>query len=237
VLPERNQTQPGDHNNAAKRAAGEAAAQLVQDGMVVGLGSGTTMQHAVAALGRRKLRIIGVPTSRETEALAMRLGITVTEPANSPIDLALDGADEIETGTLRLIKGHGGALLREKIVAQASRRFVVVADASKLVPRLGVLAPLPVEIERFGHIATAARIAALGGKPTLRSDADAMPVVTDGGNFLLDCAGFAPILDPFTLERSLRAIAGVIGTGLFLLPVEHALIGRDDGSVQVLRPR
>jgi ribose 5-phosphate isomerase A len=223
-------------NDAAKRAAGEAAAALVEDGMVVGLGTGSTMHFAVEALGRRNLRIIGVPTSRETEALAKRLGITVSEPIDRPIDLALDGADEVETGTLRLIKGHGGALLREKIVAEASRRFVVVADVTKVVPRLGVLAPLPVEVEQFGHVATAARIAALGGKPTLRMDANKQPVVTDGGNFLLDCDGFAPILDPFTLERSLRAIAGVIGTGLFLLPVEQALLGGDDGSVRVLRP-
>jgi ribose 5-phosphate isomerase A len=230
-LPEKNQIE------AAKHAAGEAAAALVEDGMVVGLGTGTTMHHAVAALGRRGLRIVGVPTSRQTESLAMQVGITVAEPADVPIDLALDGADEIETGTLRLIKGHGGALLREKIVAEASRRFVVVADASKVVARLGALAPLPVEVERFGHVATARRIAALGGKPKLRSDAGGVPYVTDGGNFLLDCAGFDPILDPFTLERSLRAIAGVIGTGLFLLPVEQAIVGMDDGSVQVLRPR
>jgi ribose 5-phosphate isomerase A len=223
-------------NDAAKRAAGEAAAALVEDGMVVGLGTGSTMHFAVEALGRRNLRIIGVPTSRETEALAKRLGITVSEPIDRPIDLALDGADEVETGTLRLIKGHGGALLREKIVAEASRRFVVVADVTKVVPRLGVLAPLPVEVEQFGHVATAARIAALGGEPTLRMDANKQPVVTDGGNFLLDCDGFAPILDPFTLERSLRAVAGVIGTGLFLLPVEQALLGGDDGSVRVLRP-
>jgi ribose 5-phosphate isomerase A len=224
-------------NDDAKRAAGEAAAALVQDGMVVGLGTGSTMHFAVAALGRRNLRIIGVPTSRDTEALAKQVGISVAEPAEVPIDLALDGADEIETGTLRLIKGHGGALLREKIVAEASRRFVVVADATKVVTRLGGLAPLPVEVERFGHVATARRVAAMGGVPTLRSDPNGAPVVTDGGNFLLDCAGFAPILDPFTLERSLRAIAGVIGTGLFLLPVEQCLIGNDDGSVQVLQPR
>ena len=226
-----------DHAEAAKHAAAEAAAALVQDGMVVGLGSGTTMHHVVAALGRRKLRITGVPTSRETEARARQLGIPVTEPANQTLDLAIDGADEIEISTIRLIKGHGGALLREKIVAEASRRFVIVADGSKLVKRLGGLAPLPVEIERFGHLATASRVAALGCTPKLRTGADAAPVITDGGNYLLDCTGFAPILDPFTLERSLRAIAGVIGTGLFLLPVEQAIVGMDDGRVQVLRPR
>jgi len=226
-----------DPNEAGKHAAGEAAAALVEDGMVVGLGTGTTMHHAVAALGLRKLRIVGVPTSRDTEALARQLGIALSEPGEVPIDLALDGADEVETGTLRLIKGHGGALLREKIVAEASRRFVVVADASKIVTRLGSLAPLPVEVEQFGHVATARRIAELGSKPVLRVGADGKPVLTDGGNFVLDCAGFAPILDPFTLERSLRAIAGVIGTGLFMTAVEQVLVGNDDGSVQVLRPR
>ena len=226
-----------DPNDAAKHAAGEAAAALVQDGMVVGLGTGTTMHHVVAALGRRKLNIVGVPTSRETEAQAMQLGITVTEPAGVPIDLALDGADEVETGTLRLIKGLGGALLREKIVAEASRRFVVVADASKVVSKLGSLAPLPVEVEQFGHVATARRVAALGCEPKLRVHADGSPTVTDGGNYLLDCSGFAPVLDPFTLERSLRAIAGVIGTGLFLLPVEQCLIGDDNGGVRVIKPR
>ena len=226
-----------DPNAAGKHAAGEAAAALVQDGMVVGLGTGTTMHHAVSAIGRRGLRIVGVPTSRDTEALAKTFGIAIAEPGEVPIDLALDGADEIETGTMRLIKGHGGALLREKIVAEASRRFVVVADASKVVERLGSLAPLPVEVERFGHVATARRVAALGCQPKLRAGADGTPAITDGGNFLLDCSGFAPILDPFTLERSLRAIAGVIGTGLFLLPVEQAIVGADDGGVRVIRPR
>ena len=226
-----------DPAEAAKETAAEAAAALVEDGMLVGLGSGTTRPHLVAVLGRRHLRITGVPTSRETEAQARQLGIAVTEPANQALDLAIDGADEIETSTMRLIKGHGGALLREKIVAEASRRFVVVADGSKLVERLGALAPLPVEVERFGYLRTASRVAELGCTPKLRPGADGGPFITDGGNFLLDCTGFAPILDPFTLERSLRAIAGVVGTGLFLLPVEQAIVGMADGSVQVLRPR
>jgi ribose 5-phosphate isomerase A len=226
-----------DPEEAAKHSAAEAAAALVEDGMLVGLGSGTTMHHVVAALGRRKPRITGVPTSRETEAQARQLGIQTIEPADATLDLALDGADEIETSTMRLIKGHGGALLREKIVAEASRRFVIVADGSKIVERLGALAPLPVEITRFGHLRTASRVAALGCTPKLRPGADGAPFITDGGNYLLDCSGFAPILDPFTLERSLRAIAGVVGTGLFLLPVEQAIVGMDDGSVQVLRPK
>jgi ribose 5-phosphate isomerase A len=224
-------------NDEAKRAAAEAAVALIEDGMLVGLGTGTTMRFAIDAIGRRRPRITGVPTSRNTEALATEFGIPLAEPDAVPIDLAIDGADEVEEGTLRLIKGAGGALLREKIVAQASRRLIIVGDDTKVVPRLGARAPLPVEVARFGHAATARRIAELRGNPVLRCSGDGTPFESDGGNFLYDCPGFAPILDPFTLERDLRAIAGVFGTGLFLLPVEQAIIGSDDGSVRVLRPR
>jgi ribose 5-phosphate isomerase A len=126
-------------------------------------------------------------------------------------------------------------LLREKIVVQSARRFVVVADASKLVRRLGERASLPVEVERFGHLATARRLAALGGKPVPRLDAAGEPMETDGGHLIYDCAGFAPIGDPFTLERDLYAIAGVIETGLFVECVERALVGAADGTVAVFQ--
>jgi len=218
----------------AKRAAGEAAALLVEDGMRVGLGTGSTMRHVVAALGRRALRIVGVPTSVETETQARALGIALDEPNATPIDLAIDGADEVEIGTLRLIKGLGGALLREKIVAQSSRRFVVVADESKKVARLGDRAPLPVEVARYGHLSTAHRIGALGGGPVLRLGADGAPFVTDGGNVVYDCRGFAPILDPFTLQRALHAIAGVVETGLFLMRVERVVIATDGGAIETM---
>jgi ribose 5-phosphate isomerase A len=155
-----------------KQIAGQAAAALVQDGMVVGLGTGTTVRHLLDALGARVrdegLRIVGVPTSAATAELATRHRIPLTEPGAMPIDLALDGADEIEHGTLRLIKGLGGALLREKVVAEASARFVVLADASKMVPRLGHAVSLPVEVDQFAHVAAMRRIAALGGDPVLR---------------------------------------------------------------------
>ncbi len=222
----------------AKRAAGEAAARLVESGMVVGLGSGSTVRHLIAALGRRVreegLRIVGIPTSTETDALALTHGITLAEPDASPIDLAIDGADEVERGRLRLIKGLGGALLREKIVAEAARRFVVVADASKVVACLGERAPLPVEVVRFGHAATARRLSELGGRPVLRRDRTAAVFITDGGNVIYDCAGFAPIRDPYTLQRDLDAIAGVVETGLFLEHAERALIGEADGRVTTL---
>jgi len=227
-------------NEAAKRAAATAAATLVEDGMLVGLGSGSTVRYLVIALARRVreegLRIVGCPTSTETEALALTHGITLAEPDAALIDLAIDGADEVERGTLRLIKGLGGALLREKIVAESSRRFVVVADASKVVQTLGSHAPLPVEVVRFGQGATERRLAEIGARPVLRLDVGGMPFVTDGGNVIYDCGGFAPIRDPITLQRQVRGIAGVVETGLFLDRAEQAIIGAADGSVQMMRP-
>ncbi len=209
---------------AAKRAAGEAAAALVEPGMRLGLGTGTTMRFAIEAIARRGLDVAGVPTSEATAALARAHGLRLVELDGTPLDLAIDGADEVELGTLRLIKGHGGALLREKIVAATARRFVVVADEGKLVPVLG--AALPVEADPFGLAATQAAIAGLGGAPRLR------PGRSDGNHAILDCPGFAPIRDPYTLERALRAIPGVIATGLFLLPVERVLVGQDNGTVR-----
>ena len=224
--------------DAAKRAAAEAAAALVEDGMTVGLGSGSTVHYMVVALGRRMaeegLRFTGVPTSLATAELARGLGIALAEP-DGPLDIAIDGADEIERGTLRLIKGLGGALLREKIVAQLARRFVVVADRGKLVTTLGERAPLPVEVTRFGLAATTRRLAEAGGRPVLRPATDGAAFVTDGGNLILDCAGFAPIADPFTLDRTLRAIAGVVETGLFLQIATEAIVAAPDGSIEVLR--
>ena len=226
-----------DQQEAAKRAVGHAAAALVEHGMLVGLGTGSTARHLVARLGERVrdegLRLTGVPTSEATAAQAAALGIPLAEP-DAPLDLAIDGADEVELGTLRLIKGLGGALLREKIVAQLARRFVVVADATKLVDVLGARAPLPVEVARYGLAATTRRVAEAGGEPVLRLGTDGAPYLTDGGNVILDCAGFAPIRDPFTLQRELRAIAGVFETGLFLELADEALIAGADGGVRRL---
>ncbi len=225
--------------DAAKRVAAAAAVALVEDGMRLGLGTGSTMRHAVTALAQRiaaeGLHVTCIPTSVETEQQARALGIPLADfAAIDRLDLAIDGADEVERGTLRLIKGLGGALLREKIVAQAAAQFVILADASKVVGTLGARAPLPIEVTRFGHEQTARRIAALGAAPTLRLR-DGEPFISDGGNLILDCAGFAPIRDPQTLQWRLRAIAGVVETGLFLGGVEQAIIGAPDGSAQVLR--
>jgi ribose 5-phosphate isomerase A len=227
--------------DAAKRAAATAAATLVQSGMVVGLGTGTTAAFLLEALAARiqdgRLRITGVPTSHRTAAEAVRLGIPLTDlTADIRVDLAIDGADEVETGTLNLIKGAGGALLREKLVASAAQRFVVIADRSKCVPRLGSFAPLPVEVVSFGHEVTARRLADLGGTPILRRDGTGAPFVTDSGNVLYDCRGFAPIEDPIALGTRLATTVGVVDSGLFIALAAEAYIADEAGAVQILRP-
>src|ERR1700730_6538708 len=183
-----------------KKDAAEAAAKLVESGMVVGLGTGSTAAFLVSALGRRvaleNLRIVGMPTSEQTAKQARALNIPLTTFAeHTEIDLAIDGADEILPGPLYLIKGHGGALLREKIVAAASKRMVVVADESKLVKTLGVLCSVPTEIVPFGWETTQKRLAKLNANPTLRLGADQKPYVTDGGHYILDFA-FGAMSDP-----------------------------------------
>jgi len=226
--------------DTAKRAAATAAATLVHSGMVVGLGTGTTAAFLLEALAvpirDGRLRITGVPTSDRTAAEAARLGIPVTDlNADTRLDLAIDGADEVEAGTLNLIKGLGGALLREKIVACAAQRFVVIADRSKCVQRLGDLAPLPVEVVRFGHEVTARRLADLGGTPVLRRDAAGAPYVTDSGNLLYDCRGFAPIDDPIGLAERLATTVGVVESGLFIALAAEVYVGDVSGAVQILR--
>src|SRR6266700_3319868 len=178
------------NRNALKRAAAEAAVELVQDGMVVGLGTGSTASFAVDALAgrhRQGLRFLGIPTSERTAEQAKALGIPITSFAEHQwIDLTIDGADEVERGTLNLIKGLGGALLREKIVAAASRRLAIVVDEAKLVDRLGGRVPVPVEAVAFGVEATQAALEALGAGVTLRRAPTGEPFATDGGNRILD---------------------------------------------------
>jgi ribose 5-phosphate isomerase A len=218
------------NSDDAKRQAAEAAAALVEDGMIVGLGSGTTAAIAVDAIGRRGLRIAGIPTSEKTAELARRCGIALsTLAANPRIDLTIDGADEIETGTLALIKGRGGALLREKIVAAATERLVIVADESKIVPQLrAVERPIPVEVVPFGWETTAERLHALGGEPKLREG-----FLTDGGHYILDCL-FPEIEEAAALAPALDATVGVVEHGLFLGMASEAIVA-GDGGVQVLR--
>lgn len=205
--------------DALKRAAAEAAVDLVEDGMVVGLGTGSTAAFAVEALGRRHrqgLRFVGIPTSERTAAQAMAAGIPLTSfSKHRYIDLAIDGADEVERGTLNLIKGLGGALLREKIVAAASRRLAITVDDLKLVDRLGTRAPVPVEVIAFGLEATQASLEVLGASARLRLSETGEPFVTDSGNRIIDCS-FAPIADPARLDERIRRIVGVVESGLFI---------------------
>ncbi len=218
-----------------KAEAAEAAVAEVEDGMVLGLGTGTTAALAVSALGRRVaagLRVIGIPTSERTAAQARALGIPLTTLAEHPvIDLTIDGADAVHTGTLDLIKGLGGALLREKIVASASRRMVVIVDGSKL--KAALAGPLPVEIVAFGWPATQARVAAILPGPVLRLH-DGAPVVTDGGNYLLDCPGDFP--DPAALAARLKSVTGVVDHGLFIGLASRIIAATEHGVQTLERP-
>ncbi len=215
-----------------KRLAGDASAALIEPGMVIGIGTGSTAAYMIQALARRiqaGLHIVGaVPTSEATEQLARSLGIPLTDLDTYPeLDLALDGADEID-GHLNLIKGGGGALLREKIVASAARRFVVIADVTKQVTQLGLKAALPVEVIPFALTPVSRRLQALGASVQLRQQSN-QPFRTDNGNMILDCSFANGIIDPVDLHARIRSIVGVVETGLFLNMVERALIGGPEG--------
>jgi ribose 5-phosphate isomerase A len=216
---------------ALKRAAAEAAVELVEDGMVVGLGTGSTAKFAIEAMARRYrqgVRFVGIPSSERTAALAAAVGIPLTSFADHrQIDLTIDGADEVERGTLNLIKGKGGALLREKIVAAASRRLAIVVDGSKLVDQLGTRATVPVEVISFGLEATRATLEVLGARVQLRLS-QGKPFVTDSGNYILDC-DFGPIADPARLESRIGRIVGVIESGLFVGRADPVFIADDKG--------
>lgn len=225
-----------DAATAEKQAAAVAAVALVEDGMAIGLGTGSTATLAIAELGARVqagLSVVAIPTSERSAAQARALGIPLTDFAARPrLDLTIDGADQIARGSLDLIKGLGGALLREKIVAAASDRLVIVADRSKLVDRLGGPVPVPVEVVAFGWQTTAARIARLGGHPTLRRAPGGGPFQSDGGNLILDC-DFGLIADPAALEAALAATIGVIETGLFLGMARLALVAGPAGVTRL----
>ncbi len=222
-----------------KRAAGEAAAELVKDGMAVGLGTGSTAYFAIEALIRRVregLQIVAIPTSERSGAQARAGGIPLTDFTKHPrLDLTIDGADEIQRDTLSLIKGLGGALLREKIVAAASERLVIVADGQKLVERLGLTAPLPVEVVPFGWETTVTRLRQFGTAPVLRQDGD-RAFRTDGGNLILDCA-FGAIDEPARLEQTLRQVTGVVDVGLFIGMASLVLVADENGVCELVATR
>jgi ribose 5-phosphate isomerase A len=227
-------------SDALKRAAGERAAALVEDGMRLGLGSGSTAVAFVSALAARVkqgLRVAGVPTSERTREQAEREGVPLTTLDDTPeLDLAVDGADELDD-ELRLIKGGGGALLREKIVAAASRRMIVIADGSKRVARLGRF-PLPIEVVPFGlgatrrAVAAAVRQAGCEGELRLRAGATGEPFLTDGGHYILD-ARLERIDAPEQLAGALAVIPGVVEHGLFIGLASGAIIATESGLVEL----
>ena len=217
---------PGSRVEADKQAAAERALQLVRPGMVVGLGTGSTARYFIEGLGRlvqEGLAVQAVVTSGDSRRRAIECGLALRDHLERPLDLTVDGADEID-GSLNCIKGRGGALLREKIVAHASRRFVLIADESKLVDHLG-RGPVPVEVLPFLWERTSEGITRLGGRPRLRVDA-AGPTVTDNGNLILDVT-FEEVLP--SLAGHLHAIPGVIEHGLFFSVAQAAIIAGPSG--------
>jgi ribose 5-phosphate isomerase A len=212
-----------------KRAAAEKALELVKDGMLVGLGSGSTSRYFTEGVGRLVadgMKVRGVPTSRDTAELAARAGIPIVTELLGKIDLAVDGADEVDPA-LNLIKGRGGALFREKLVAAAAKRFVVIVDESKLVKRLGV-GVLPVEVLPFLWRSTAERLTALGISLVVRGGEES-PYVTDNGNLILDLSGEGEINDPEEFAGELKKITGVVEHGLFVGMTDTVIVAGPDG--------
>jgi ribose 5-phosphate isomerase A len=223
-------------NDLEKEAAARASLRFVKDGHVLGLGTGSTAAYFIKLLGeavKNGLRVRGIPTSIRSRELALSLGIPlITLDDCQEIDVTVDGADEVDPH-LRLIKGGGGALLREKIVASATRQMIVVADASKQVQRLGKF-PLPVEVIRFAQALVAKRIVAMGADAQLRRDAAGNAYLTDENNYILDCR-FGEIRDPDRLARELSEMPGVVEHGLFIGMASLALLARGSEIVELKR--
>jgi len=213
-----------------KRAAAERAVELVQSGMVVGLGTGSTAYFAIEALGKRiedGLEITGVATSSGTEQLAMRFGVPLVPLEEVMlIDITIDGADEVDP-QFNLIKGMGGALLREKIVAYASLEEIIIVDDSKLVDVLGIRSPLPIEVAPFGHKLTKTALETLGCQARLKGGEK--PFMTDNGNLIYECK-FERIEDPEFLEVEIHLIPGVVESGLFIDLATKVVIGQENGT-------
>ncbi|MEX2526019.1 MAG: ribose 5-phosphate isomerase A [Gemmatimonadota bacterium] len=223
-----------------KAQAGRAAAALVENGMRLGLGTGSTVDHFLVELSRRCReegleRVVGVPTSQRTHQRALELGIVLVELADiGDLDLTVDGADEVDP-KLDLIKGMGGALFREKMVALASHRMVVVADSGKSVKRLGTLSPLPVEVVPFGWSSHSAFFRECGAEPIQRLTPDGTAYVTDNGNFIVDLTFPDGIPDAMGLEEALTGRLGVVASGLFLGMATEVFMGSEDGVITRVR--
>lgn len=223
----------------SKQRAAEAALEFVTSGMVVGLGTGSTADYFLIALGREiaagKLRDIrGVATSVRSEQRAAELGIPLATLSECPHpDVTVDGADEVAPN-VDVIKGLGGALLREKVVAQNTRLMIIIADESKTVQTLGTRSPLPVEVTIFGHEVQPRFLRSLGCEPVLRRGNDGKPYVTDNSNYIYDCR-FESIPDPLATERALKSRAGIVETGMFLNIAQVALIAGTNGVTRINR--
>ncbi len=222
---------------SSKEIAGRRAAEFVQTGMTLGLGTGSTVHFTLLALGERihteGLRVRGVPTSLDTERKARELGIPLaTLDEVTAIDLTIDGADEIDP-QFSMVKGGGGALLREKVVAAISRRAVIVVGPEKVVPRLGTTFALPVEVAPFARPVVERALARLGCEPRLRTAKDGGHYLTDNHNEILDCRFSDGIVDPVALERAIDAIPGVVESGLFVGLAHVLVIGHPDGRAEV----
>ena len=220
--------------DSLKRAVGVAAAELVDSGMRLGLGTGSTVAHLLVALSERLnggalVDVVGVPTSLRTAHEARELGIPLTSLTETPVlDLTIDGADEVDP-ELNLIKGLGGALLREKMVAQASGRLAIMVDQSKMVPALGTRSPVPVEVVQFGWENHGPFLNSLGADPVLRVGPDGEATVTDNGNYILDCHFPGGIGDAESFDLAIRTRAGVVESGLFLGMATEVLVSGPAG--------
>lgn len=223
----------------AKRKAVLKALQPIKNGWIIGLGSGSTMAYAVAELARmskaRRLEVSVVPTSHQIENLAISHGLRILSMNEAfTIDYTIDGADQVQLPSLNLIKGGGGALLREKIVDSAARKLAIVVDETKLSKHLGGKQQVPLEVLPFAHKSIQIQVTRIGGRAKLREGAGKIgPVVTDNGNFLLD-ADFGRIENPARLQRRLKAIPGLLETGLFLNMADIVYVGRQTGEVELL---
>jgi ribose 5-phosphate isomerase A len=223
-------------NDREKEAAARASLRFIKDGQIVGIGTGSTAAYFIQLLGeqvKNGLRIRGIPTSDHSGKIAASLGIPLTTLDECPeIDVTVDGADEVDP-ELRLIKGGGGALLREKIVASATKQYVIITDASKRVPVLGKF-PLPVEVIKFAQTVVAKKIEQLGAKVEVRRDAAGKPYLTDENNHILDCR-FGQIRDADGLARQLSDTPGVVEHGLFIDMAKVVLVANDSGILELRR--
>ena len=220
-------------DDTSLEALGTYALRLVKPGHTIGLGTGRAASAFIRALGASGIEVRGVPTSSPAEELGRSVGIPVVTLAEAgKIDTDFDGADEVDP-RLNLIKGYGGALVREKIVAASSRRFVVLVGYEKMVKRLGDRGSIPVEVVPFGLQLVSAKIKAMGMKPRVR-ESDGKQFVTDNGNLILDCA-VKKIANPARLDRELLAIPGVVGTGLFTAMADVVLVAEASGKIRVLK--